>query len=339
VKRALLFLLALASAARSAPVETVLSAAGQAQPADQVGVGARALAMGSAFVGEAEGSSSLNWNAAGLSGIKAQDLGLHHNSGLADSMQESLIFGAPLGRAGGLAVGFNYINNGQLEGRDASGNLIGSFNVGSMGFQVGWGGEVSTGLSLGLAAKAVSQSLGDATYSSFAGDLSALWRPQANLRLGLNYANLGTSVGGSPKASGLRLGASLSLPSASNAVLLAVGGQIGPGGLSRMQVGAEDLISQTVAIRAGYQLGLGEMGFEGLSGVTFGGGVKIASVSLDYAYLPFGDLGSSQRVSLEYQFSVEKPDAPQETAAPAPAKPKEAGPKAKKPKLRKADTE
>ena len=134
--------------------------------------------------------------------------------------------------------------------------------------------------------------------------IAGLWEPLKGFRVGLNYANLGSSVGGYAKASELRLGTSLTLPVSTHQVIVAASTQIEPGGVSRLQLGAEGVIEDMVAIRAGYQLNLAEQGFEGIAGMTLGAGIKLNSISLDYAYLPFGDLGASQRISLSYEFNA-----------------------------------
>jgi hypothetical protein len=318
--------------------ETVYGSAGLAQPVDQAGVGARALAMGSAYVGVADDSTALMWNAAGLASLKSMDISLHHNSGLADAVQETLLFAGPLGGLGAFGAGFNYVNNGSFEGRDASGNLTSDFNAGSLGFQAGWGSAVTTGLSLGAALKASSQSLGGQTYSSFAGDVGGLWEPLLGVRLGLNYANIGTPVGGSTKANGLRLGASFNIPIDKDALLLAASTQLDPGGVNRVQVGAEGSLSSMFFLRAGYQINLAEQGFDGFSGATFGGGFSVSQLRLDYAYLPFGDLGASQRVSLAYEFGGPKPAEPKvESKQPAAKNSKPAKSASKKSDQKKTD--
>ena len=51
------------------------------------------MSMGSAVVAVDQCSASLLWNPAGLSRLSCTELGLHHNTGLADTFQETVIFG------------------------------------------------------------------------------------------------------------------------------------------------------------------------------------------------------------------------------------------------------
>ena len=41
---------------------------------------------------------------------------------------------------------------------------------------------------------------------------------------------------------------------------------------------------------------------DGLTGVTLGAGVEFHGLSVDYAFLPYGDLGSTHRVGLSAKF-------------------------------------
>jgi hypothetical protein len=84
--------------------------------------------------------------------------------------------------------------------------------------------------------------------------------------------------------------------------LLALSGAIEPMGVNRVQVGAEDLIRKFLALRVGYQANLAETQIEGLTGLTAGLGVIYEGFGLDYAFLPYGDLGSTHRISLSYKF-------------------------------------
>jgi general stress protein YciG len=291
-------------AGRAFATETFQSVGSQALPLVQSGGTARAMAMGSTYVGVAEGSASLLWNPAGLGGLKATELALHHNSGLGDTVQEIGVFGMPLGRLGGFGASINYVNSGSFDSRDSIGNLTGSYSASNIGASVGMGRECLPGLDLGASLKANQLSLADQGYSSVALDLGALWTsPVPGLKAGLAYSNIGTSVAGRSLASGLKVGASMSLdPNAENRVLLAASTEIQQAGVSRLQLGAEDTLFSMLALRAGYQLNLSNADLSGLTGLTAGFGFTLKQFLLDYAYLPFGELGASHRFSVTYEF-------------------------------------
>jgi outer membrane protein OmpA-like peptidoglycan-associated protein len=77
-----------------------------------------------------------------------------------------------------------------------------------------------------------------------------------------------------------------------------------PGGFDSMQVGIENYFHPMVALRLGYMYNFTDSKLEDLTGLTAGIGIKIdKKILLDYAYLPYGELGNSHRISLTYKFS------------------------------------
>lgn len=301
-KSSLLFLLLGSALTLRAEVNSV---AGLANPLGNTGGTARATAMGSAYVAVAEDSSALLWNPAGLSGLKNYELGLHHNSWLAGIAQETVVAGVPLSSWGGLGLSFNYINFGELAAYDSQGNAAGNYGASDLGAGLGWGKEVMQGLQAGVAMKTEALTIDGVSYSAFSGDLGLLWEV-AGARLGVVYANLGSPVAGSALASALRLGASYGLTfNQDNSLLLAAATQVEPMGVSRIQFGAEEVFYRMAAVRLGYEDSLADNQIKGLSGLTAGLGFTTAGFNLDYAYLPFGDLGTAQRLSLSYRFGQE----------------------------------
>jgi len=56
-------------------------------------------------------------------------------------------------------------------------------------------------------------------------------------------------------------------------------------------------LSQRVGYRTSQDVG---------SGASYGIGPKISAISLDYTYVPYGDLGNPQRISLGTEFRENK---------------------------------
>ena len=287
--------------------QTVTGTASLAAPLENLEGSARDLALGSAFVGIADDTSALFFNPAGLSGLKSPDVALHHNSYLAGTFQETLTAGFPAGSLGGLAFALDYVGWGSLDLRDAYGASEGSFNDSDVGFTAGWGMKWVPGFSVGLAVRGLQQKVVNDLYSSLAGDAGFLWLPQKNLRLGVSYLNFGTPVAGSALAGELNGGGSLLFDLNPHSTLLAaLAGSWTPGGVGSAQAGLEGVLERKWALRLGYQLPFYDNQVQGLTGFTAGAGIKISSLSLDYAYLPFGSLGASNRISLAYQFDLPK---------------------------------
>jgi hypothetical protein len=290
-------------------VADVNSVASLADPLDNADGGARATGMGSAFVGVADDSTALMWNPAGLGGLRNTELSLNHNSWLAGIIQETAIAAVPVGNLGTFGFSGNYVNYGSLLGYDSTGAQTANYTADSYGFGAGWGKEILPGLSAGLALNAVMQTIASTTYSDLSAELGVLWCPVEHLRLGASYSSLGTNVAGYSLASTLRLGGSYRFNLApDNQLLLAASAALEQSGENSLQFGGEDLIHSCLALRAGYQASLSDNQIDGVTGLSLGIGILFGGFSLDYAYLPFGDLGIAQRISLSYEFGQEAKD-------------------------------
>jgi hypothetical protein len=281
----------------------VNSVAGLAGPLDNGGAGARALSMGSAFVGVADDASALYWNPAGLSNLDGLNLALHHNAWLAGIVQETAEVAAPTGILGSFAASVDYISYGTFSGYDATGASTADYSANRYGFDLGWGKELLAGFSAGAAIKGSTQGISGSTYNNLAGDLGLLWKATPGLGLGLTWTNLGNKVAGYSQASDLNLGASYDFGQrGDNHLLVAVSGTWEPNGVNRMDFGLEDVVHEFLALRVGYDNGAAATEIQGLTDLTLGLGILIHGFELDYAYLPYGDLGTAQRLSLTYAF-------------------------------------
>jgi hypothetical protein len=315
--RASLALAALGLCAAPAQADQITYfAAQQSQSLDNAGAGARAMALGSAFVAVADDSSALAWNPAGLAGRDRDVVGLHHNAWLGGITQDSLALALKSNGWGGLGVSADDVDYGNFDQRDALGNITGSFSASRMGLALGWGGRLEGGLDLGGSVEGSRETLAGTTTDSVAGGLGFIYHAAPGLRLGGSY-NHGGSAGGDALASGFFLGAAQQFHIHGLEGLVASGLEVEAAGVNRLQLGMEAGYGRFATFRAGYVVNFQPDAWQGLSGLTLGGGVGLGPVQMDYAWLPYGDLGASQRISLEYAFDgPNRPAAP--TAAPAP---------------------
>jgi len=214
------------------------------------------------------------------------------------------------GALGGLAASVGYVNYGSFAGADELGQRTGSYHSGDFSGSLGWGKELLPGLSGGGAVKGNRSDLGGKSFQTYSADLGLLWNVLPSLDLGVGYSNLqfGGGIAGATLASGWRLGAGWN---ATKHWLLAASTELQDKAVSRAQVGTELLIgnveekSNVLALRGGYQLTFPNRELGALAGVTFGLGYTITrSIVVDYAFLPAGDLGNSQRLSVTFKFNA-----------------------------------
>jgi hypothetical protein len=228
-----------------------------------------------------------------------------------DGNQDIAVLGLPLGGWGGMGASLTYEDAGLFDGRDAGGTSTGSFSARDFGVSAGLGFKGPAGLALGLALKANRQDFDGSVYDSYTGDVGLLWRISPALSLGGVYANLGPEVAGRPVAQGLRLGLSSYIaPGSDFQWLLSLSGEAQNLGQNALQGGLEARLLHVLALRAGYAFHQSQPPPYGLVGWTFGGGIALGSLDVDYAIVPLADLGNAQRVSVTLAFGSAPQPAP-----------------------------
>jgi hypothetical protein len=311
-------------------VQKDYSAAGQLNPLDNTNLSARAAALGSAFVGVADDASALFSNPAGLALLTHGELAFHNNYWLVDTLQATAVVGMPTLHWGGIGAAISYLDFGTYQGRDELGSLYGGYSAHRLELQGGWGIGILPGLSVGAALRGAQESLENLSCSSFAFDIGALAVPLGDLRIGMSYANSGWFAPTGVTASAFNIGGSYRFNlDSSTRLLTALSGSIEPDAVSYIQAGMEAGFFSTFFVRAGYQSALTDNRYGGFSGLTLGAGLSWKGFNLDYAYLPYGDLGATNHFSLGYEFDVVSKTASaaatQAVASATPTAPKPAG--------------
>lgn len=274
-------------------------------PVLDMGAGARADSMGGAFTAVADDSSAVYWNAAGLGNLKNMEIALTYNKWFMDTMFSEIFFAFPLS-AGTIGAEVVYVNLGSMPQRDiygaATGNVYPYIAGGSLGYGLNFGA-----LSAGAAIKVIGQSTGTMSNAAFAADLGALFKA-GMYSAGLTIQNAGSGDGYNLPLN-VRAGAAIRpLDSREHKLLLAVESQFLFMAGSYLSAGAEYVYMNMLAVRAGYKAGLGATDLEGLTGISAGLGVKIAGLNIDYAIVPYGDLGLTHRATLSYVFGEKAGD-------------------------------
>ena len=283
--------------------ETLYNPAGQYQPSEDTAWPARTVILGVAFAGVADDASALFLNPAGLADLDRSDISLTSDLGNLEAIRETALAGWEL--SSGLGLGFSaaYLGFGTLEGRDNSGNATAGYGADQWTFQAGGGMEVLKNLSMGAGLQFSSESLANASYLDFRPDVSALLVFAHGWRLGLDYAFSGWGTWPGTNVSTLTAGLSWEKGwSPDIRVLAAFGGLFQSDQTDRLQGGMEVSYQSSLFARAGYEF---EPNGEAPSVLSMGAGFVLAGLTLDYAYIPYGDvLGSTHRFSLSFPLSA-----------------------------------
>lgn len=163
----------------------------------KIGVGARAVALGNAYVGLAEDETAIYYNPAGLSQIQGKALSSGYHNYLADIQGGYLSAVFPWGQKRNLGVSINYLNYGSTPRTNQNGEIIDEFGGGDMALTVAFSQIISDRFSVGLAGKFIYESIDSFSSTGMAIDLGLLYKFQdEHTSLGLAVSNLGFQLSG-----------------------------------------------------------------------------------------------------------------------------------------------
>lgn len=275
--------------------------------------GVRSTGMGGAFSMIAGSPESLWYNPAGLSQLKGIQGSFVHQSWENGIDSNHVLLAAPLGWRHSL--GMLYHSKGLLDTyRDAQGLDGGKFEVSNSVLGLGYAFDSGT-FAVGAAVKTLNEVIEDSKGSGMVMDFGIRADFYDGLILfGASYQNAGSvPVIGDPGVeieapTLLRVGLGLSNNSPGNH--FTVSSELKSSLHSQrttLAFGAEYMENYddiSLALRAGYDLGLADLG--GLSGLTVGGSLGYDVFHINYTFTALDVLGASHRLSLSFIWDLKK---------------------------------
>ncbi|MDE2141791.1 MAG: PorV/PorQ family protein [Elusimicrobia bacterium] len=287
-----------------------------------LGFGARPIGFGEAYVAMADDVSAVHYNPAGLS--------LHQPAMRSAPGPYEMLFthtlyvqGISLDQLGlvrrpwGLSV--TSLRIGGIEGRTLETDAPSNFGASDLAVGASYGRTVGP-VGLGATLKYIHETIGNASADAYAVDLGALHRfENYPVSVGADLANLGTKVRFVDQAfplplvlrAGVTYGQTKSFPHA-----LSLQIDTPRDGAPFIRLGAEYQGFGPFALRVGYRtfsggqkdavlgksLGSTASGFSEFYGLFLGMGLQTKLGNLDYAIMPYGELGLAHRLSLGLRF-------------------------------------
>jgi hypothetical protein len=298
----------------------------------KLGVGARALGLGSAYTAVANDVTALHWNPAGLSQLNKKEIGAMHAELFADSRYDFFGYAMPilsspqpstspnpsLQRRGVIGVGAVYLTQGALEGRSESRAQTADFSASDLAITMGASRFVTRQVSLGMNLKIIQSKIAGFSSTGFAMDFGSLYHPSSLSSYPLTFGFAIQNVGS--KMQFLEEGYQLPLTLAGGvgynllkSFLISADLKHQPyDSRTAFGIGTEFSPVSILSLRAGYitsamrPTNSANNGFteqiSNLSGLGLGVGLKLGPSVIDYSFTPAGELGNSQRISLSLKF-------------------------------------
>jgi hypothetical protein len=281
-------------------------------------VGARATAMGEAFGSVPNDVQGLAYNPACLATMAASQVSFQHLTYIEDVDQEAIFFGHA-GRleefSWGLSANYLRVANitrtvATLQDSGDGFTEAGSFSTYDMAMGLSAAGPVTEALKAGATVKYIHESLTDASASAGAVDGGLVYRLDDahswNVATSVQNVGLASRFADAAVKLPLSLRAGLSgQPFAQWLLSTDYVKRIDTKG--EVDMGAEVTPRRFFSLRQGYRYALTAPDLGALSNFSAGLGLRYKQTSIDYAFIPLGDLGVTHRISVNYRFKP-KPD-------------------------------
>lgn len=265
----------------------------------KIGVGAEAIGMGESHVAVTNDFYASYWNPAGLAHIQRSQFGFMHNQWFEGIKHEYLGFVQPFGSLGVLGVSALYLSYGEIQGRDVDGKETKKFRPYDLAFVLSYGRKLFGNSTIGFNAKWLREQIDEEDARVYAFDIGALYAiGDSGLNLGVNLQNLGTKAKFDKESFNLPTNLKLGLSYRKDAFTIAADVNKPEDNDLNIGIGVELEIAELLHLRGGYKYFLGGNDLGAVSGLTTGLGVTIEGFQVDYAFVSYGKLGATHRVSL-----------------------------------------
>ncbi len=271
----------------------------------RLGAGARPVAMGGAYTAIADDVNGPQYNAAGIAWAKHKEAVASYIDYLEGISYSYLGYIHPLQNGSTLGLAVAYLNSGAIDQTDLAGNTIGTFSSAQSLLLLTYAKTAGTKFSWGTNLKVFQQKIEEEKANGYALDFGVIYKIRPRLAFGVNVQNLGPGVKfvqeKDPLPLTIKAGAVYIF--VEDVLTLSADTKYLPKEESKISenVGLEYWVSQNLALRAGYDTAhISDI--ENFNGVSAGMGLRFAGFNLNYAWMPYGILGDTHRLSVGYKW-------------------------------------
>lgn len=307
----------------------------------QMEIGARAIALGGAYVSVADDATALYWNSAGIGLVQNGNAVYQFGSRYADIAHHyaGIVYG--LGNDDKIGIMINYVDVGEMEittmnEPDGTGQ---NFSASNLAIGLAYARQLTDRVFVGIQAKFIQENIWMESANGFALDFGAIYYiEEMGIRIGMNLCNLGPDMSisgdnldfykekpddypGSPTPLStlstkefplpmvFSMGFSMDLvgqksiliPSSEHKLLVAIAANDSFDAPFRNNIGIEYSWQNILSLRSGYHIGYDT------SDLSFGVGINMErftslDVELDYVWNNYGDLGAINVFTLGINF-------------------------------------
>ena len=212
-------------------------------------------------------------------------------------------FNLPINKNSGIGVSVVYFDLGSLTRMSETGVEQGSFGASDKVVSLSYGLKVNQTISAGVSVKYLQQEIDTVSYTAFAGSLSGIYFINETFYFGSGLNNFGSQVNGFNLPTNFYLSVIGNV--SDNSSVIAQFDSYYNDDISDFKVAAETKF-ENLKFRIGYKFPLikneVDNTTEFVSNITAGLGFDFDFLSVDYAWLPKGDVGTTHMFTLVVKF-------------------------------------
>lgn len=276
----------------------------------KLGVNARAIAMGEAYSAVADGADALYWNPAGLARVNGKAVSLMHALYLKETFYDYAAYAHNVKKLGTFGASVQYLGSSAIDQTNDVGADVGTFKPYDLAVTVGWARlfheyEGDGEFMFGASAKFIQSKIIE-TATTGSADVGLAWNPYKRMWLAIAVQNMGGNLKFKNEGDDLPLNikTGVSYP-VTRSLLLALDANFPRDNDPNAALGAE--YKKQIADQFWMS---GRTGFNsrtvsdlnGLNAVSAGAGLSWKSYGVDFAWVPFGVLGHTYRISFSAKY-------------------------------------
>ena len=272
----------------------------------KIGAGARSTALGDAFVGVADDANAVSYNPSGLGFLEKTEFAALHMQYFQGIDYDFGAYVQPI-KNGAFALSAFTLKTDALTRRGLDESDLGTFTNQDAAYAVSYGHRVGETFAVGGTARFIREQIDSASAQTWSADLGLLKHlSDRPLSLGLAVRHMGPAIKfneeGDPLPLTVDAGAGIDI--ARNRLKLAADVRDVRDIGVKFGVGAEWHEALRENFRYAARLGYNSANTDGNggSGAAIGAGLGYKLFDLDFAWIPFGDLGNTFRYSAHLKF-------------------------------------
>src|SRR3989339_29181 len=272
----------------------------------KIGLGARAIGMGESYAGIADDVYAVYWNPAGLNNLTSNEFTAMHTEWFQDIRYEYASAALRLDAKSVCAFSLGGLYLAGIERRTVMENPEdgpslpeGTFGAYDILAVASYSSKLDESWTLGANIKGVYESIDIYGGFTIALDVGAIYKIVPNVNIGMVIQNFGPHLSIRETSYWLplniKVGVGFKIPEVNLTGDFDINQPID--NFTKFSAGLEYNYDNLLFPRIGYRYRFNGNELGELSGLTAGIGIRISDYQLDYAFVPFGDLGVTHRIS------------------------------------------